>query len=224
MQWEVKFWHCLPQHTVGVKSVDELKKTLMKTYYWLINAKYHFSQRAIPAGQGRWSCPSTQSWWGHSWSAVSSPAFLTTRETRSCCRDSSGGQQRWLKEWSISLTRKERELSLSSFRKHNWEGTLSILTSIWRRQSLALLSGGIRMRGNGQKVKHSTFPWTFSVQVPTPWSRLPREVVDVIQKPSGHNHVECALGNPAWAGKLDYTTSSGPFQPYHSVVLLLFSE
>jgi len=26
----------------------------------------------LPAGQGRWSFPSTQHWWGHMWSAVSS--------------------------------------------------------------------------------------------------------------------------------------------------------
>jgi len=27
--------------------------------------------KALPAGQGRWSFPSAQHWWGHTWSTVS---------------------------------------------------------------------------------------------------------------------------------------------------------
>ena len=37
-----------------------------------------------PAGVGRWSCPCTRHWWGHTWSTVFSIGPLTTRRTLRC--------------------------------------------------------------------------------------------------------------------------------------------
>lgn len=36
--------------------------------------------RALPAGWGRWSFPSTQHWWGHTWSSEASSGLPSTRD------------------------------------------------------------------------------------------------------------------------------------------------
>lgn len=52
----------------------------------------------LPAGWGKWSFPSTQHWWGHTWSAVSSPGLHSTRKTWSYWGESDEWPQRWWRD------------------------------------------------------------------------------------------------------------------------------
>ena len=51
-----------------------------------------------PAGVGRWPCPCTWHWWGHTWSSVFSFGPLTTRKTLSCWSVPREGQRGW---WGV---------------------------------------------------------------------------------------------------------------------------
>jgi len=62
--------------------------------------------KVLSAGWGRSFFPSTQHWWGHTWSTVSSPGLLNTRETWASWRDSNEGPSRWFRVWSIWYTKK----------------------------------------------------------------------------------------------------------------------
>ena len=62
------------------------------------------------AGQGRESFPFAQHWWGHSWNNVFTCGLPSIRETWACWRESSEGPRRWLRDWSISHTRKGWEI------------------------------------------------------------------------------------------------------------------
>lgn len=56
--------------------------------------------RPLPAGQGKWSFPFTQYWWGHIWSAVFSSGLPGTRKMCSYWAEFSTGPQWWLRDCS----------------------------------------------------------------------------------------------------------------------------
>ena len=73
----------------------------------------------LPAGQGRSSFPSTQNWWGHTWSTVSSAGHHSRRETWTYWIESNRGPQGWFRDWNTSHTRQGWE---------TWDH------SVWRRE------------------------------------------------------------------------------------------
>ena len=82
--------------------------------------------KVLPAGQGRWPLPSAQHWWGHTWSTVSSPGLLSTRETWTCWRESSEGPWRWLSSCSIfDMRRSWERWDCSAFGEEKAEEVLS---------------------------------------------------------------------------------------------------
>ena len=54
--------------------------------------------KVLPAGQGRGSFPSTQHWWGHTCSAVSSSGLPSISEVQSYWRESNKGPRRWRRD------------------------------------------------------------------------------------------------------------------------------
>lgn len=71
--------------------------------------KHTPSNTFLPAGWERWSYPSAQHWWGHTWSAVSSFGILSTKETWTYCRESNEEPQKRLMDWSTSLLQGKAE-------------------------------------------------------------------------------------------------------------------
>jgi len=62
-------------------------------------------ERVWSVGWRKWFFPFTLPWWGHIWSNVSSSGPPSSRRTGNFKTESSGGPQRWLGAWSISLVR-----------------------------------------------------------------------------------------------------------------------
>lgn len=92
-----------PTKAVGPTSWDE---ALIQRTFWASLG------RKLPAGQGRWSCSSTQCCWVHTWSAGSCSGLSKTREMLSYWRESSAGPRKWLRNWSVSPNRKSWDSEL----------------------------------------------------------------------------------------------------------------
>ena len=71
---------------------------------------------ALSAGWGRWSFPSTQHWWGHTWSSGASSGLPSTRDVWIYWSKSSAGPWKWLREWSICHTGEQGLFSLEKRR------------------------------------------------------------------------------------------------------------
>lgn len=77
--------------------------------------------------------PSTQLWWGHTCSAVSSSGLPTARETWTVQRESKKGPQRCCSGWSIIPIRKVWETWGCSAWGEGGYGTISININTWRK-------------------------------------------------------------------------------------------
>lgn len=111
----------------------------------------------LPAGQGRWSIPSTQHRGSHVWGNVSSLGLPSARKTWTHCRES----QRWLRtvapmwkgwcNWDCSTWRRLRRDLISAYKYL----TGKCKTDRTRTFSVVISD---RTRGNVHKMKYMRFP------------------------------------------------------------------
>ena len=173
------------------------------------------SGKTLPAGQGRWSCPAAQHWWGHTWSAGSNSGLPSASETWTYWRESNEGTQGWLRDWSISPTKKGwRSWERLAWRRAGSTGPSSMCVHTWRE-------GASRT----EPVSFQWHPVTAPEAMGTHWdtggslqtsgvlhceSDQARaqvfqgccrvSILRNIQKAPGHGPGQPALGGPAWAG------------------------
>ena len=140
-----------------------------KSYPWpssapLLPVRQMFSWgllRVWPAGQGRFSSPSSLPWWGPIWSTVFSSGLPSSRKMRNYRREFSEGLWRW------SMRKGWGSWTCLGWRRVGWEGTLEMPLNICRV--------GVRRTGPDLSVAN-TRKNVFTLRV-TKWDRLPRGVV-----------------------------------------------
>jgi len=139
------------------------------------------SERAWPAGQGRWSLPPALPWWGHICSTVSSSGLPSSIKTGNCWREPSRGAQRWLGAWSIALWGNLRLPSLEERRPRrdliNAYKYLKGRTQVDEKRLFSAVPSD-RTRSNRHKLEYRKFHTNmkkklFTVRVREHWTGCP---------------------------------------------------
>ena len=194
----------------------------------------------LPAGQGRWSFPSTQHWWGHTWSAGSSSGLSSTRERQTYLRVHCWTITMMKRLDHLSYEERLRQLGLFSLEKRRLTRILLMCRNTWREGANRREPGSFQWcpvtepEAMGTRWNTGSSLWT-SGSTLSAWRWLstgtgcPESLWSLqgnIQKLSGHGPGQLTLGGPAWAERLDQTTSRDPFQtqPFCDSDLLSFSR
>lgn len=99
----------------------------------------------LPADAGKWAFPSTQNWWGHTWSVGSSSGLPSTRDKWICWREHSKWFLKWLTIWSISHTGKSsKNWDFSDWRREGSGGTSFMCTNNWRESTRRMEPGSFQ--------------------------------------------------------------------------------
>lgn len=175
--------------------------------------------KVLPAGWERWSCRSTQYWWGHAWSAESSSGHTSARETWTYWEESNTGPPRCWRAWSTSPVRRgwERWGCSAWGREGSGEYLFSVhnyLKGGCRENRARLLSVVPRARQDKK-----TRPWIclnirkhfFAVQAMEPWHGLSETLWSL----PGDFWKVLDLGRGTLSGCLGWAEdgSRGSFQP-----------
>ena len=124
------------------------------------------SKEVWPAGQGRWSCPSTLCCWHFTWSTLSRCGVLSKGLKRICWNSPTGGvQKKKSKGWHTSVGTGWESWDCSALRRRLW-GDLIVAFQCLRgshNNDRVRFFGRVccdRTRGNSFKLKEEIFQLT----------------------------------------------------------------
>lgn len=137
---------------------------------------------------GRWSFASTQHWWGHTWSILSSSGHLSSKRDVDILGRSQWRPTEMIKSLEhVSYEERLGKLGLFGLEKRRLRGILSLCINTWQESA--------------KRTEPASFHSGFG-QMPGPEA-----------KDTHWNTGQVAIGCPAWAWGVNKVTSGGPLQP-----------